>query len=221
MRTERLPVAGKGSALQRFVDGSRAVVRPRVAQCELCSEPIGSRHGHLLELGSRDVRCACQACCTLFDRDEAGAGRWARIRDRLWSLQDFDLPEHAWAGLSIPVDLAFFYRDSREDRVRGFYPSPMGMTESQLTLDAWTEVVRNNPIVEQMADDVEALLVDRTYDRRRYWMAPIDECYALVGVMRTHWRGLSGGDQAWAEIELFLQRLNERARVVQGPGGKE
>lgn len=209
------------SALERFISGSRSVVRPQIPRCELCSEPIFADHGHLLDLGSREVRCTCRACTTLFDRDEAGGRLLARIRDRLWSLPDFKFEEHVWAGFGIPVDMAFFYRDSQQERVRGFYPSPMGLTESQLTLEAWSELESQNPVLHDMADDVEALLVDRTYDRRRYWIAPIDECYALVGVMRTHWKGLAGGDQAWAEIELFLQRLNEKARVVESSNGKE
>lgn len=208
------------SALERFVSGSRSVVKPEIPRCEFCSEPIFADHGHLLELASREVKCTCRACTTLFDREEAGGGSVARIRDRLWSLPDFRFEEHVWAGFGIPVDMAFFYRDSRQDRVRGFYPSPMGLTESQLTMEAWTELEDQNPVLEELADDVEALLVDRTHDRRRYWLAPIDECYALVGVMRTHWKGLAGGDKAWAEIELFLQRLNEKARVVDSSNRK-
>ena len=41
---------------------------------------------------------------------------------------------------------------------------------------------------------------------------PIDECYKLVGLIRTHWRGLSGGDEVWDEIARFFDRL---ARAVQ------
>jgi hypothetical protein len=29
--------------------------------------------------------------------------------------------------------------------------------------------------------------------------------------MRTHWRGLSGGDDVWREIDAFFTRLEQRA----------
>jgi hypothetical protein len=33
----------------------------------------------------------------------------------------------------------------------------------------------------------------------------------LVGIIRVHWRGLSGGEAVWQEIASFFQRLNEEA----------
>ena len=32
--------------------------------------------------------------------------------------------------------------------------------------------------------DIEALLVNRARGARRHWIVPIDECYALVGLIR-------------------------------------
>ena len=34
----------------------------------------------------------------------------------------------------------------------------------------------------------------------QYYIVPIDECYRLVGLIRMHWRGLSGGTEVWKEI---------------------
>jgi hypothetical protein len=42
----------------------------------------------------------------------------------------------------------------------------------------------------------------------RYYRAPIDQCFRLVGIIRTHWRGLSGGGEVWQEIETFFQQLD-------------
>jgi hypothetical protein len=36
---------------------------------------------------------------------------------------------------------------------------------------------------------------------------PIDRCFALVGLIRTHWRGLSGGAEAWQAIRDFFAQL--------------
>ena len=41
---------------------------------------------------------------------------------------------------------------------------------------------------------------------------PIDECFKLVGLIRIHWRGLSGGTEVWEEIGRFFTSLNERSR---------
>jgi hypothetical protein len=30
---------------------------------------------------------------------------------------------------------------------------------------------------------------------------------AIVGTIRMHWRGLSGGEEVWREIEKFFARL--------------
>ena len=59
---------------------------------------------------------------------------------------------------------------------------------------------------------MEALLVDRVGGARRHWIVPLYECYALVGLIRTRWRGLSGGREVWTEIDRFFDELDGRAR---------
>ena len=41
----------------------------------------------------------------------------------------------------IPIGLAFFMRSSVSGGVVAFYPSPAGATESELSLEAWDELV--------------------------------------------------------------------------------
>jgi hypothetical protein len=76
-------------------------------------------------------------------------------------------------------------------------------------------LVAENPVLGHLEPDVEALLVNRVCDSREYFLAPIDACYELVGVIRTHWRGLSGGAAVWQEIASFFSRLKRRARPVE------
>ena len=49
---------------------------------------------------------------------------------------------------------------------------------------------------------------------RAYFRAPIDACFKLVGLIRTHWRGLSGGTQVWDEVARFFAGLHERSRPL-------
>jgi len=126
-------------------------------------------------------------------------------------LSAFIITDADWAALRLPIDLAFFVRSSAERRVIAYYPSPAGPTESLLDLDAWNDIVRNNPVLDRMEPDVEALLINRTRGRRDYFIAPIDQCYKLTGLIRRHWRGFSGGDDVWREIERFFERLRGQA----------
>jgi hypothetical protein len=48
-----------------------------------------------------------------------------------------------------------------------------------------------------------------------YYLVPIDECYKLVGLIRTHWRGLSGGTEVWREIGAFFAELKKQAGFVE------
>jgi hypothetical protein len=180
--------------------------------CELCGEVIPPDHRHLLEVATRELRCTCRACSILFDRPEAAEGRFRLVSDRRLAVADFALDDVMWAELRLPVDMAFFFHSTPAGRVMAYYPSPMGPTESQLELTAWTALEAANPILRTLAPDVEALLVDRVRGNRRHWIVPIDECYALVGLIRGHWRGLTGGSELWEEIGTHFEALDRRAR---------
>ena len=97
-----------------------------------------------------------------------------------------------------------------------FYPSPAGATESQLTLERWEELMSNNPILQEMEPDVEALLINRLRDAREHYIVPIDACYQLVGLIRLCWKGLSGGEEAWKAIAEFFGDIRAKSRPVNG-----
>jgi hypothetical protein len=207
------PAASRlGQLARRRAAAAQSEAAPEYERCELCSAPIDPRHRHLLDLRSRELMCACQACSLLFDRGAAGGKHFKLVPDRVTALPEFDLPDFAWERLRIPVDIAFFFYSSAEGRTTAFYPSPMGPTESQLGLEAWAEIEAANPVLETMAADVEALLVNRARGARRQWLAPIGECYRLVATIRVRWKGLSGGKEVWTEIEDFFDDLDRRAK---------
>jgi Family of unknown function (DUF5947) len=217
-----------GSRLRRLARheasaGSAASSRPAAPVekeeevCELCGAAIAPEHRHLLDLDKRDLLCACRACALLFDGDAAGGGHYKLVPDRRVSLDDFELDHVTWERLSIPVDMAFFFRNSREGRVMAYYPSPAGPTESLLGLEAWDDIAAANPVLAEMADDTEALLVNRSKGTPRQWLVPIEDCYALVGLIRTRWRGFSGGAEVWQEINRFFDELDGKS----APGRRE
>ena len=95
-----------------------------------------------------------------------------------------------------------------------FYPSPAGATQSHLPSEAWEQLLADNPRLAELEPDVEALLVYRVGENRQYFRAPIDECYKLVGLIRSTWRGLSGGGDIWRAIAEFFRELKARSREV-------
>jgi Family of unknown function (DUF5947) len=194
---------------------ARSPIRQREAElerCELCGEPIPADHRHLLDLQRGELMCACQACKILFDRREAGDGHYRLVPDRRLQLEGFRLDDDRWEALRIPVEMAFFFRSTAHERVVALYPSPAGPTESLLELEAWEEIERDNPLLTTLEPDVEALLVNRARGARRHFLVPIEDPYRLVALIRTHWRGLSGGREVWEEIERFFEALSEKAK---------
>jgi Family of unknown function (DUF5947) len=108
----------------------------------------------------------------------------------------------------VPVGLAFFVRQD-DGQVLAHYPSPLGTTESTMDSDTWGEVEQQAPALRGMRPRVEALLV-RTTGRRageQQWIVPLDECYRLVAVVRTHWAGMAGGSAVWREVARFFADL--------------
>ena len=166
------------------------------------------QHRHLLEMATRAVACACDACAMLFHR--ADAGRFRLIPRDVRTMPDFQMTDAEWEELALPIEMAFFFFSTPEKKITALYPGPAGATESLLPLTAWEALVGRNPLLATLAPDVEALLVNRTREARDYFIAPMDVCYELVGTLRIYWRGLHGGEEVWEKIGDFFARLKEQ-----------
>jgi hypothetical protein len=196
----------------------RQFARKRAANvevCEMCSREVPGEHTHLLEPATRKMVCACDACAILFSG--SSNQKYKRIPREVRFLGDFRMSDGQWDDLMIPIEMAFLFHSSPHQRVMAYYPSPAGATESLLSLDTWNEVVRENPALQALQPDVEALLVNRVGSARgvkpEYYVVPIDQCFKLVGLIRMKWHGLSGGTEVWREVGEFFAALKGRAGV--------
>jgi Family of unknown function (DUF5947) len=194
----------------------RNLARRREAKesCELCSVELAPVHRHLWEPTTRRLLCSCPACSLLFEGRRAG--RYRVVPEGVELLVGFQMTDIQWDELRIPINLAFFCRNSATGRVTAAYPSPAGPTESLLPLDAWQELEVGNPVLGQFEPDVEALLVNRVGTTRDHFRVGIDQCYKLVGLIRRNWRGLSGGEEAWEAIGEFFQQLKGQSHSSEG-----
>jgi len=201
---------------QSAIDNTlRRFVRPRSVaseRCDLCSIELGVDHAHLVEPATRRLVCACQACAILFSA--AAETKYRRVPLRVQYLPNFQLTAAQWEGLMIPINLAFFFQSSAAGKMIVLYPSPAGATESLLDFEAWKEIVEGNPVLREMEADTEALLVNRVGKASEHFIVPIDECYRLVGLIRTKWKGLSGGTEVWEAIDGFFAELKRRTAPV-------
>jgi hypothetical protein len=68
--------------------------------------------------------------------------------------------------------------------------------------------VAANPVLATCEPDVECLLVRRSRRAHEHWLLGLDVAYALVAVIRRHWKGLGGGDTVRTEIDAFFDRLS-------------
>lgn len=178
-----------------------APTRAESERCELCGQPLAAHHPHLIEVASHRLACACAPCA---DRFDDGTTAYRRVPEDVCRLDDFRISDAEWDALLIPIGLAFFFKSTRSARVVAMYPGPAGAVESQLDLEAWQSLAAANPLLDTLRADVEALLVHRIDGTRAYWLMPIDRCYALAGLIRKHWHGLSGGPAVRDAIDRFF-----------------
>jgi hypothetical protein len=208
------------SGLRRLVN-----TRPPPSQgerCEMCAEPIGAEHQHVVNLESRGLLCTCRACYLLFTASYTGPDsverdaelRYRAVPDRYLSFPGFTVDARQYDELEIPVGLVFLFRNSVLGRVVAFYPGPAGATESELPLVAWSRIVAANPQLDLLRPDVEALLIraDQRGGEFSCHIVPIDTCYELVGRLRLLWRGFDGGSEVRQAMDEFFTAVANRAR---------
>jgi hypothetical protein len=204
--------------LRPFVSRQRAP-HGNIERCDLCGAPVGECHRHVLKRDPRALLCSCGPCAVLFADPAASGGRMQTVPERVLVDDSAPLPKAKWAALGVPVALAFVMYDSTRGRWLAFYPSPAGPVQAEVTSEAWERFASDLPLARQVRPDVEALLVrGEPATRAACLLAPIDECYAVVGAVRVPWRGLDGGEDVRRALDGFFERLRTRARPLDGGG---
>jgi Family of unknown function (DUF5947) len=203
---------------------------PGTERCEMCQTILDERHGHLVDLDQRSIACACRACYLLFTHEGAAGGRYKAVPERICHDPGRPLAGADWNELQIPVAMAFFFFNSALGRVVAGYPSPGGVTECELDLEAWDRLAVEYPLLGEMTPDTEAIFVHGASpggrnpdppqtppDKGEYevFLIPIDMCYSLVGELRMYWQGFDGGAEAREALATFLAGLRRRAVVLE------
>nr|BBH94406.1 hypothetical protein KTA_26050 [Thermogemmatispora argillosa] len=211
----RAPMALPLGALRRFVQREVKPQRGPLEHCELCRAVLLPTHRHLFAPERRQVLCVCDPCALLFRVGaERGQSRYRLIPERTRWLRDLVLTDGEWEALGLPVNLVYLFYSTPAGRVLAFYPGPAGATESLLNLDGWQGLVARYPLLGELLPDVEALLINRVRGAHDYYLVPIDVCYRLTGLIRSSWRGLSGGPEVEQALRTFFGELQARAEVV-------
>jgi hypothetical protein len=191
----------------------RQFARPRLLgeRCELCGAELKADHKHLLDRRSAQIVCSCDACATLLCAQEGA--KFLHIPDRILKLDNFAFDDRTWTAMMLPINLAFFVRQPN-GKTQAMYPSPAGAIQSLIGIPSWKDLASGGPALSGVEPEVEALIVNRIGDAASYFIAPLDACYRLTGLIRTKWRGLSGGREVWHAVADFFADLERRATLI-------
>ncbi len=207
-------MTASGRLPSTLVTGLGRLARPAPVQqtekCELCDRPLSDEHRHLLELNERRILCACEPCLAM----KSGLENYCPVSTRTLWLDDFVFPDELWSAFQLPVGLAFFLRSTGTNSVVALYPSPAGATECELHLESWDKLVELNPILLDLEADAEALVVNRMVGAHQHAIVPIDECYRLVGLIKSTWQGISGGSAIEDAVPKFFDYVRDKAGVT-------
>jgi hypothetical protein len=203
-------VTARTPALARLISGGGAGTQAS-ERCGLCGTAIPDDHRHVLAVADRMLHCACRACGLLFEKDAAADGRYRLVPQRRIRLE---AGADVTSGLGVPVGLVFLVPQP-DGTVVTSYPSPLGVTRSELDPADWQRLTARWPVLLTMTPHVEAVLLNSVRGARECWLVPIDDCYRLVAVIRRHWQGLSGGRDVWPAVGEFFAGL---ARQHPAPG---
>jgi Fe-S cluster biogenesis protein NfuA len=176
-------------------------------RCELCGVDVPAEHHHLLHLEERRILCVCHSCLAL----RSGEATYRPTGTRTLWLENFELDDETWSAFGIPIGLAFFLNSGSAGGIAALYPSPAGVTESELPLDAWGRLAMANPVLDDLEPDAEALIVNRMANPPQHAIVPIDECYRLIGLIKSRWEGISGGAAIESAVPEFFAKLRLQA----------
>jgi hypothetical protein len=201
----RVEIDGLVAAQPDFVPLAR--LRPSTAheRCTLCSAPIGAKHDHLDSPERREIACACDGCALIIPSSE-----YARYRRVPRGVQRVGVVDVAgWLDrLNVPVGIVAIVRDDR-DGARLAYPGPAGLVEATVDPAVWSALCSDVPAVAGLVPETEALVWSAL--TQEVLRTGIDVVFRLVGELRTHWRGIHGGEGPAALARVLAELVEEAA----------
>ena len=206
---------------KRFGTGGSSF-RP-AARCDRCGVGLlpDPRHAHLFSYSRRSLLCACAACSAPYREGVIGKERspaYRLVPSRVERIDALSLTQADWEELGIPVQIAFLLKNQRENGWRlgrGRGPSRLSQPGREYGIGHPAGGV-DPPLVQLLS--ARATRAGRRSPARRqaprqarYFRAPIDECYRLAGLLRSHWEGFAGGPRVGAAVDDFFAELASRA----------
>ena len=199
----RLPAA-RGAERRRRQ--RRPPARSRSAATCAASE-LDPDHRHLLHLAERRILCACESCVALRGGDpELRPDRAPGPSGSTTSSSPTSSGRRSRSRSGSPSSSTRAPRagSSRSTRARPGRPSPSSTSRPGTSSAPATRCSMG------LEPDAEALIVNRIAEPPEHAIAPIDECYRLVGLIKASWDGISGGAGPERAIEAFFGELRER-----------
>ena len=121
--------------------------KPRPGErCELCAELIPDEHGHVVDLESRALMCACRPCYLVFAPQGAGGTRFRAVPDRFVSFPDFALSSAAMGCVANTGRRRVLLHQLLAGPSRRVLPAARPERPSRCCRStAWDEIVEANP----------------------------------------------------------------------------
>lgn len=187
------------ASLRRLKEAARSE-----GYCDLCSAALSPEHRHFVESTFHRLICTCHLCSLLLN----GTETYRAVPTRIQPLYGNRISDAEWRALGIPVSLAFLYvTDDRN--VTAVYPSPGGAVRAQVDISDWKRILSAHPVFQSLQPLVESVLIDRNREAHCF-LVPIDRSYKLIGTIRRHWQGFSGGPEVQQAINRFFEELPQQ-----------
>ena len=171
--------------LKRFVEPQP---KPRSREdCEFCGVEIAEKHSHAVNTETRSLMCVCRPCYLLFTHEGAARGKFKAVPERYLYAPGLILTDAQWNRLQIPVGIAFFFFNTSLGRMVVFYPSPVGATESLLSLETWDELAERTHCLQLL------LPTSRRYLCETSRGVGASNATSFLSTLATNWWDVSAG----------------------------
>ena len=128
-----------------------------------------------------------------------------------------ELPEDLWATAADPDRPRLLHAlELGRARSSASTRAPRVRPNASWSWAAWEDLCAANPVLDSLEPDVEGLIVNRISEPAQFAIAPIDECYRLVGAVKASWEGISGGGAVERVVPAFFEEICRRAAVSAG-----